>query len=119
MRAPRPGKCATLGVDRVPGSHWARVKVRLESVGEDTVDQSIASYLLVNVSGRRFPAVPLQVYKPAVSCCGSGYEGDAMAPDDVAEGDVAFQLPKGAKPTKLRMTSDLSDDPDGVEWAIR
>ena len=119
LHAPKPGKYATLGVDRKQGATWARVKVRLKSLGRDPVEQSIASYLLVDGAGHRFSAVPLQVYKPAVSCCGSGYEGDTMAPGDVAEGYVAFQLPQGAEPVKLRMTSDLSNDPNGVEWAIK
>jgi hypothetical protein len=119
LHAPAPDRTGTLGVHRKRGAKWARVKVRLRNVGRDPVEQSIASYLLVDAGGNRFVAVPLQVYKPAISCCGSGYEGDTMAPGDVATGYITFQLPQGAQPVKLRMTSPVSEDPRGVEWSLK
>ena len=117
-RAPTPDKYSILGVKRVRDAHWSRVKLRVKSVGADQVQQSIVSYLLIDQSGARYPAVSQEPYQPRLSCCGSGYAGDQMSPGDVAVGYVAFQVPNSAHPVKLRMTSTLSDAPP-VEWALR
>jgi hypothetical protein len=119
LTAPRPSAQEAAFVETKAGHRWARVRLRIRNTGDDPTEQSTATYLLVDAQGQRYEAESFKVYKPIVSCCGAGYEGDQLQPRDAATGYVAFQVPRDATPIKLRMTSPAADDNTALEWNLR
>jgi hypothetical protein len=102
----------------VPDPIWTRLLVSLKSTGTDPSQQSALNYELLDANGTKYTTNGTNYYKPTISCCGSGYEGNDMLPGDLMAGNVGFAIPQGAKPTKLRVTAMGSDPLQYQVWTI-
>ena len=99
------------------GSVWANVELTVANTGDMPSRQSAIEYALLADDGTRVTAYDSNAFEPVISCCGSGYPGDAMQPGEKATGFVAFQVPGGVTPTTLRASDTLGSS--SVQWALK
>ena len=98
------------------GHSWASVELTVANRASVVSRQSAIEYLLVAEDGTRVTAYDSNAFEPVISCCGSGYDGDTMQPGDKATGFVAFQVPNGVEPTRLRASDVLGTS--AAEWSL-